>query len=882
MFSKAMQIRLWPLLLATPLLLGATADPRSEFFEMRVRPLLASNCFSCHTSTRMGGLEMKSREAFLKGGKSGPAITSGEPEHSLLIQAVSYTNEKLKMPPSGKLKEADIEVLVRWIREGAVWPEAAASAPKSPDYVIRAEQRQFWSFQPVHKPDLPSVKDQAWPKAPIDRFVLAALESKNLKPARPADKRTLIRRAYFDLIGLPPTPDQVDAFINDKSPDAFAKVVDQLLASPHYGERWGRHWLDVARYSDDKLNSTQDEPYPNAFRYRDWVVQAFNDDMPYDVFVKAQLAGDLLPQKQKLVAGLGFYGLSPEFQDDRVDVTTRGFLALTVACAQCHDHKFDPIPTKDYYSLLGIFNSTKRSEWPLAPEDVVKRRKDHEKKIADQEALIADYIRKQSDQLGEILASSSAKYLKAAAQVKNNGVSVASAASEGKLDQETLERWVAYLATPAMEHPFLKNWVDPQIQEKFQETLLAVIREKRSVDEQNLIRLGGSKDRSVLSGADLVSLSHDKFILWRDMFNAEYRVNEPYRRGEGVLYYGDNKLDRFLTGPWKDHLDQLRADLKHLKETMPPEYPFLHTIADIDKPRNERVHIRGAADNLGDEVPRHSLSILCNGTPAAFSDGSGRLQLAESIADPNNPLTARVMVNRIWQAYFGTGIVRTASNFGQLGERPSNPELLDYLAARFVESKWSIKAIHREIVLSAMYALSAESIPQNESADPENRLTWRANRHRLDAESVRDSMLAVTGQLDPTVGGQAKWMDENYKRRTLYAFVSRRRPDPTLELFDFPNANETSEHRDVTSTPLQGLYFLNSGFVLKQSSALAERVAGEKDDAVRIKKAYRLLYYREPSAEELKLGLDFVSKGASAWQRYAQILLSSNEFLFVN
>src|SRR5260370_14091147 len=386
----------------------------------------------------MGGLEMSDREALLKGGKSGPAVVPGDAEKSLLVQAVAQTHERLKMPPQGNVAEARMADLRAWMKDGAIWPEStpAGKNAKAGEYVITPEQRAFWAFQPVRKPDPPAVKDKNWARAPIDRFILAKLESKNLKPVRPAGKRTLIRRATFDLIGLPPTPQAVDAFVRDTSKDAFAKVVDRLLASPHYGERWGRYWLDVARYSDDKLNSTKDDPYPNSFRYRDWVIRAFNEDMPYDLFVKAQIAGDLLPEKdpEKDQPGLAFYADSPEFQDNHVHVTSRGFLGLTVACATCHDHKFDPIPAKDYYSLLGIFRATEYHEVPLAPESEVAAYKAHKKKVDDREAAIKEFLHTQATQLSEILAAKTARYLQAAARPDDPK------AKEG-LDAETLERW---------------------------------------------------------------------------------------------------------------------------------------------------------------------------------------------------------------------------------------------------------------------------------------------------------------------------------------------------------------------------------------------------------------------------------------------------------
>ena len=854
------------LLLSTAFAFAADSSPQAEFFESKIRPMLAKNCFACHTTTKMGGLEMVSREALVKGGSRGPAVVTGDPGASLLLKAVRHDDEKLKMPPSGKLTETEISDLAAWIKDGAVWPESKAKAVQG--YKITPEHRSWWAFQPVRKPVAPMVKDRAWVKTGIDRFILAKLESKGLKPVAPADRRSLIRRLYFDLTGLAPAPDEVDAFVNDKSPEALTKVVDRLLASPNYGERWGRYWLDVARYSDDKLNSTMDEPYDNAHRYRDWVIQAFNDDMPYDLFVKAQIAGDQLahPQKQKLVAGLGFYGLSPEFQDDRVDATTRGFLALTAACAQCHDHKFDPIPTKDYYALLGVFSNTSKSEYPLAPEAEVKEFARLKERIEAKQKEIDEFQEKQAMQLAEIFARQTAEYLRAAR--KEGGAE--------SLDKELMERLEKYLAEPTHEHPFLAS--SP---EQVQELLLEVIAEKKKIDETNFIRLGGSQVRRNLASADLLSLPRDKYFLWRDFLNKD-RVG---KLESGIFYFRGDKLDRFLSGPWKSHLERLRAELAQRKKDLPPQYPYYHVVKDADTPKNLRIRIRGSMENLGEEAPRAFLSVLSEKEPAAFQKGSGRLELAEAIASPANPLTARVMVNRIWQSRFGTGIVATSSNFGQLGEKPSHPELLDYLAARFVEQGWSMKALHREILLSSVYQLAARHDERNFAVDPDNRLLWRANRRRLDIEPLRDVLLQVAGELDQTSGGPPKKLtaDDN-KRRTVYGFVSRRRLDGTLALFDFPNPNSTSEQRIQTATPLQQLFFLNSGFVEARAKALSERLQGMgTDDASRIREAYRLLYSRVPAPEETRAGIEYLqAEPKDGWTRYAQTLLSSNELLFVN
>ena len=789
------------------------AAASSDFFETRVRPVLAKNCYACHTASRMGGLDVSSREGLLQGGNSGPALKAGDAVGSLLIQAVKKEHERIKMPPSGPgLKAEEIADLATWITDGAVWPVAVAV---SKPIGITPEQRAFWSFQPVRVPDA---------KASIDSLFG--------KPGALADKRTLLRRVTFDLIGLPPTPEEADAFLADKSPDAYAKTVDRLLASPHYGERWGRVWLDVARYSDDKLNSEFDEPRANAFRYRDWVIDAFNQDMPYDTFVKAQLAGDLLG-KPELVAGLGMYAMSPEFQDDRVDVTTRGFLGLTVACAQCHDHKFDPIPTRDFYSLQGVFQNSEVVEHPLADKAVVDEYKKRKAEFTAREKELDEFLKAQGASLADILAHQAATYL-AAARGKGE--------AKG-LDASTLERWKKYGARDKHEHPFLSK-----SDEEFQALLLAVNREKKEIDEKNNITLGGSANRNDLSSANLASLERDRYFLWKDFFGAS-----------GVLFYGKKDIVQHLAGPWKDHAASLQEQVEASKKAMPPEFPFVYALKDKEHPSKMQVHVRGNPQNLGEEAPPEFLAIFSDGPQKPFAKAP-RLELAEAIADPRNPLTARVMANRLWLEHFGEGLVKTPSNFGQMGERPTNPALLDFLAWRLVANGWRMKALQREIVLSAAYR-AVRGAPQ-----------------RLGAEQLRDAILMVAGQLDLTLGGPpAKW-DEKNKRRTVYGFVSRRKLDPTLALFDFPNPNQTSEQRMPTDVPLQRLFLLNSPMVLGAADELAKRVEAAGGDG--IASAYRLLFTRAPSAAERKIGLDYLR--SNSWPNYLQVLLASDEFLHVN
>jgi cytochrome c553 len=704
------------------------AEPRpapagGDFFEKSVRPILAAHCFECHGPKKQKArLRLDSRPAVLAGGRSGPAVVPGRPDDSLLVKALHYDDEP-KMPPKGPLSPAKIAILSAWIKQGAPWPATSAvrPAPASPGFQITPKDRAFWAFRPVAAPPLPAVKARAWPRKSLDYFVLARLEAAGLRPVGEADRRTLIRRVTFDLTGLPPAPEESEAFINDASPDAYAKVVDRLLASPHYGERWARHWLDIARYGEDQAHTFQARKYPQGFRYRDWLIRAFNGDMPYDRFIVEQIAADLLdgPGRLERLPALGFFALGPVYYgdpqrldqiDDRIDTLSRGFLGLTVACARCHDHKFDPIATKDYYALAGVFASTDYAEISL----------------------------------------------------------------------------------------------------------------------------------------------------------------EPGREGQPVAPPAKNKG-------------------KNNKKAGPPA-PFIHALRDAARPANMRVHVRGSAKTLGEEAPRRFMPILAGDNPPPFTHGSGRLDLARDIASKDNPLTARVIVNRVWQHHFGMGLVRTSDNFGALGERPTHPDLLDHLASRFVASGWSLKALHREILLSATYRLSSRSDPGNREADPDNRLLWHMSPRRLEVEAWRDAMLAVAGRLDPAVGGPSYDLAApDGRRRTLYGSVSRHELNPLLRLFDFPDPNITSGQRAVTTVPLQQLFVLNGEFMVRNAQALAARLGGAaSDDVGRIRNAFLLLYGRPATERELRLGLAFLAgadarrEGLTRWERYAQVLLSANEFLYVD
>ncbi|MEX2112664.1 MAG: PSD1 and planctomycete cytochrome C domain-containing protein, partial [Pirellulales bacterium] len=630
-----------------------------ELFEKHVRPLLVDRCLECHAAKAEGDFRLDSREGMLSGGFSGPAVVPGDAGASLLVKAVRHVDDELKMPPDGKLADDAIAPLADWISRGAPWPSDAviATGEGAPD-----AWKSHWAFQPLEAPPQPAVKQADWPQTPLDVFVLAQLEGQGLAPSPPADRRTLIRRASYDLLGLPPTAEEVEAFANDPNPRAFDRVIERLLASPHYGERWARHWLDVARYADTKgYVFTADRNYPNAYRYRDWVVQAFNRDMPYDQFLVEQIAADCLPGDDKSrLAAMGFLTVGRRFLnnqhdiiDDRIDVLTRGTMGLTVTCARCHDHKYDPIPTEDYYSLYGV------------------------------------------------LASS-------------------------------------------------------------------------------------------------------------------------------------------------------------IEPAEPAEYM---TLADAEQPVNPHVFVRGNSGNPGPEVPRQFLKLLSGESRQPFADGSGRLELAQAIASRHNPLTPRVIVNRLWLQYFDKPLVETPSDFGVRSAPPTHPALLDHLAASLVNDGWSLKHLARVILRSATYQQASFDRPECRAIDPENKLLWRMNRKRLDFEGLRDALLAVSGQLDDALGGPAVTLTATPwpRRRTLYGSIDRQNLPNLFRTFDFASPDTHSPQRFRTTVPQQALYLMNSPFLGDQVRALAELAQQQAGDAPgRIAALYRLALARNPSEQELALGQAFL------------------------
>jgi cytochrome c553 len=787
------------------------------FFEKKIRPALVEHCYKCHAADAekvRGGLLLDTREGLRKGGDTGPVVVPGSPDRSPLIKAVRYRDEATKMPPKAKLPDEVIADLEAWVKMGAPDPrDGAKIATKEIDI---EKGREFWAFQKPKKPTPPAVKGAAWPKSDIDRFLLAGLEAKGLRPVGDADKRTLIRRAYLDLTGLPPTPEEVEAFVADTSPTAFEKVVDKLLASPRFGERWGRHWLDVARYAET-TGKTVNVNHPYAWRYRDYVIAAFNADKPYDQFIREQLAGDLMATndpkaKAERIIATGFLAIGPkalnerngiqfelDLADEQIDVTTQAFLGITAACARCHDHKFDPIPQKDYYALAGIFRST--------------------------------------------------------------------------------------------------------------ETCYGTVRFVQSQRPTPLIPL--PSESGVPAGTEKLTAAERKRIEGQIKELQERKVDQQVQRLliNGQIALQQARLDAYDA----DGNPKLLAMGVRDKPVGKGFGPFAGTRTILDSP----VYTRGEVDKPGAVVPRGVLQVVTTSPPRVRS-GSGRLELANWIASPDNPLTARVMVNRVWLHLFGRGIVPTPDNFGAAGQPPSNPQLLDHLAVTFAADGWSVKKLIRRVMLSHAYQLDSCADPRNLEADPDNALVWRMTPRRLDAEALRDAMLAVSGQLDlgppvgsavaragegptqqgPRFGGgvQQAVNDPRNNIRSVYLPVVRDNLPEALSLFDAADPSLVVAERPVTTTPAQSLFLLNNPFVMRVSDAAAGKLlASTTTDTERVRAAYLTFYGRPPAEKELTAATDFLSAYKAAitkervptfrqeretWAAFCQALFASAEFQY--
>ncbi|MDP3069188.1 MAG: PSD1 and planctomycete cytochrome C domain-containing protein [Opitutaceae bacterium] len=881
-----------------------------EFFETKVRPILVEHCYKCHSTEAgksKGDLLLDTRDALRKGGVTGAAIVPGDPAKSLLIEAVRHTTDDLQMPPKeegGKLAPEKIAALEEWVRLGAPDPRTGGKA--HPTDIAAA--RKHWAFQPVAKRAPPAVKHRAWVRTPVDAFVLAQLEAKKLAPAAPADPRTLLRRVTYDLTGLPPTVEETEAFLRDlkNDPRAYDRAVDRLLASPRYGERWARVWLDVARYADTQgyLVGNAERRFPFSHTYRDYVIRAFNDDKPFDQFIVEQLAADRLPlgEDKSALAAMGFLTLGRRFLgnqndiiDDRIDVVTRGLLGLTVACARCHDHKFDPIPTRDYYSLHGVFASSEEpAEKPLlgplvespeyrrflektaeAEEKVKARaRSEVEKFLSDARAKLGDYL------LG------AHELARAGAEVKLDLF-----AGPRKLHVELLKRWQAHLATDAAKNdPVLAPWfaLAALPEEGFDAAAKSVVATWAGVgpdlgqadsSENGLSKLR-PYDAAVVEAffkaeKPLASLK-DAAALYNRL-GAETNKPAPSESDRspaalrqllhaegGPAHPGYDATAALIKRQIDDRTSALRREVVALQWTEPGAPLRAMALADKAKPAHSRVMLRGNPASRGPEAPRQFLEVLSPEQRTPFTDGSGRLELARAIASPANPLTARVFVNRVWSWHFGAPLVRTPSDFGVRTESPVHRDLLDWLAASFAEGGWSVKSLHRAIVLSSAYGQSSEGSAVAAAADPDNQLVHRFNRRRLEFEALRDTLLAASGALDLRGGGLPDDLTKQpfTVRRTVYGFIDRQNLPGMFRTFDFPNPDVSSAQRFATTVPQQALFMMNSPFTQEQARQLMQRpeIAAEKTDGGKVRALYRALLQRAPEADEAKLALAFLQR----------------------
>jgi len=891
----------------------AAGDPAGvEFFESKIRPILVDNCYPCHSRQSpkiKGGLLLDTREGLLKGGDTGPAIKPGDVEQSLLIKAVRYTEDDLRMPPKNKkLAAAQIASLEAWVKMGAPDPRTAPAGLSKAE-TIRDKARSHWAFQPVRQPNVPAVKNKRFVRDPVDNFILARLEAAKLPPSPMADKRTLIRRATFDLIGLPPTPEEVTAFMADKSPEAFARVVDRLLASPRYGERWGRHWLDVARYADTKgYVFEEDRHFLYAYTYRDYVIRAFNEDLPYDQFIKEQIAADLLPSAvdKRSLAALGYLTLGRRFVnnindiiDDRIDVVCRGMMGLTVACARCHDHKFDPIPSRDYYSLYGVFaSSMEPKEEPLLGLETPGKAHDeylaeHKKRVEERDKFRAEHERALATQL----RSQAGDYLLAAyeARESTNKPDLDAVAHAHKLHPSVLRRWTAGLegwrtSQPAIFAPWFAFAALPEKDFPARAKDLAA---KFNVPINPLVARAFSGNppatmKEVAERYGKVFTEIDK--RWQDAMaatNSPTITALPDAAQEAVrqiLYAADapanlppKEFDRLYETPISQKLRALQRHVDELDATSPGAPLRAMALVDRPDPHDTHIFIRGNSANEGPEAPREFLQVLSGPDRKPFHKGSGRLELAEAIASPDNPLTARVLVNRVWMHHFGSPLVATPSDFGLRSEPPSHPELLDYLAARFMAEGWSIKKLHRLIMLSGAYQQSSDNNAACAAVDPNNQLLWRMNRQRLEFEAMRDTLLAVSGKLDLTAGGHAVDITvPSSSRRTVYGYVDRQNLPDLFRAFDFASPDTSSPRRFYTSVPQQALFLMNSPWIIEQAKNLVNRpdFHSVSTDRQRFHLLYQLAFQRDPSHEEIEWARQFIHTPSTA----SQIVKTTNWF----
>jgi Protein of unknown function (DUF1553)/Protein of unknown function (DUF1549)/Planctomycete cytochrome C len=897
-----------------------------EFFESKVRPLLIDHCYECHSGReKNGGLSVETREQLLAGGDTGPALNMGEhASKSLLLEAISYSNEHLQMPPKGRLDPAQVNIFKQWIERGAPDPRVstASDGRAAPLKGMSYEDgKRFWSFLPVTPHSVPKLQDNAWCKSPVDAFVLDKLQHSNIPPAAQADKRTLIRRVTLNLTGLPPTVDEVNQFVADESPDAFSALVERLLASPQYGVRWGRHWLDVARYADSN-GLDENIAYGNAWRYRDYVVRAFNNDKPYNRFVVEQVAGDLLPEANletrtatgflslgaKVLAEPDVEKLTMDTIDEQIDTVGKSFLGLTLGCARCHDHKFDPITQRDYYALAAILKGTRTFaderfgaikywyEHSFTSESEKESLKAVDANIAAAKSAASTYKSEAVNKLRTAARQSAADYFMAAARLPVGAtlLEVSEVAKPLNLHPRILFHCRTHVENQK-EADFYRPWhqlkSDPEAvgkhyRELFAQVDAAVDQAQKSEPKIEILQDAALETarKERLDPASFLAIPTQPEHAFDDATLTEY-----YRLMEIARVLESAALDLSSAMGVVDGVPQL-------------EFP---------------IHIRGSHLNLGETVARSFPAVLQTSTVESIfaNNSSGRLELAEWLASTSNPLTARIIVNRVWGWHFGRPLVSSTENFGVLGERPSHPELLDWLARSFMQSGWSIKQLHRLILNSSTYQMSSSHANPSmaQEQDPENRLLWKFPIQRLDAEQIRDSILAVSDQLDYQIDGKSVPLRNRQfvfdhtsidhtrytsQRRAVYLPIIRNNLYTLFEQFDFPDPTMPTGRRNQTTVAPQSLLMMNNELVLNSANQLAQRLVSMHSQARdRLNGLYITLLSREPSEAEREKCLQFIDGSASsglldstrlspevelqAWSLLVQALMATNDFLHV-
>jgi cytochrome c553 len=952
--SRFISAALFSLMVITPVM-PASADEAAalELFEKHVRPTLLDQCIRCHGAEKQrGGLRLDSRSALLKGGDTGPAVTPGDPDASLLIKAIRYDDVELEMPPRGRLPEAVVAAIEKWVKLGAHDPRGPPEsiAPAGPSSPNVEEGRSFWSFQPIERPAPPNVNDPSWPLTDIDRFVLARLENNGLRPVKDADRESLIRRVYYDVIGLPPTPEQVRAFVADRSDDAYAKVVDELLHSPHFGERWGRHWLDVVRFAESS-GGGRTLLFPDAWRYRDYVIDSLNDDLPYDEFIKQQIAGDLLEHADRqdhsrnLIA-TGFLLLGPtnyELQDkeilemdiidEQLDTLGKAFMGMTIGCARCHDHKFDPIPARDYYAMAGILKSTKAvihsnvSTWnkvdlPLPPEQEAVS-KDHEQRIAQAKQQLASVTKAWkkaggAKQLGPqsidpatlpgiVIDDSAAEkvgdWLESTSIAGFVGQHYVHDQTAGKGDKRVIYR----AELPAggkyevrISHTASTNRstrVPVHVHHAGGESVVTVNQRKPAPIDRVFTSLGiyefapGGDPRIVVSNSGT-----DDGVVIADA--VVFIAQAPSKSTNKPAAKPPQTIDKQQLATLKEAVDAAKAKLEQLEKSR-PQRPVAMATADEAQTGDIHLAIRGVVHNQGPLIPRGVLQVASTDPlPPIPSDCSGRIELASWIASPQHPLTSRVMANRVWYWLTGRGLVPTVDNFGRTGRPPTHPLLLDHLATSLVDQGWSIKKLVRQILLSRVYRLSTNVDGANQQLDPDNRLLWRMNRKRLRAEDIRDTLLFVAGSLDLKHGGPTikpgTSIEYGYRfdtnRRSVYLPVFRNTLPELFEVFDFADPNIQQGQRTTSTIASQALLLMNHPFVIEQAKAAAAAMPEDAqfDTLAGVQHAYYQVLGRPPSSAERTIAVEFIEGAAEAskrvdrWALLYQTLFECVDFRYLN